>query len=87
MELEEQEALLALWREFLDGKAPTTAAMREFYFDVVAHSDHYRYGMAPELFDLLVHGVFELEQAVLWTSARRAGTSAQRVAEDGYRAA
>lgn len=80
MELEEQEALLALWREFLDGKAPTAAAMREFYVDVVAHSDHYRYGMAPELFDLLVHGVFDLEQAVLWTSARR-------VAEDGCRAA
>lgn len=79
MELEEQGALLELWNDFLAGLAgqvATAAAMREFYFEVVTHSPHYRYGMAPELFDLLIHGVFDLEQAVLW-SARRAADDHQ----------
>ena len=59
MKLEEQEALLDLWKGFLDGRAVDGALMREFYFDVVSYTRHYRYGMAPELFDLLVNGVFD----------------------------
>jgi len=72
MEREEQEALLDLWTEFLDGRALDGALMREFYFEVVSYTRHYRYGMAPELFDLLVNGVFDLEESVLWASAQRA---------------
>jgi len=71
MEREEQKALLDLWTEFLDGRAVKGALMREFYFEVVACTRHYRYGMAPELFDLLVNGVFDVEESVLWASARR----------------
>jgi hypothetical protein len=48
--------------------------MREFYFDVVAHSRHYRYGMAPVLFDLIIHGVFDEAQSALWSSARSAAS-------------
>ena len=65
MQLEEQEALLEMWKDFLNGRhlsggAPSGALMREFYFDIVSFSPHYRYGMAPELFDLLINGAFGL---------------------------
>lgn len=70
MELEEQEALLDLWTGFLDGRVPDGALMREFYFDVVSYTSHYRYGMAPELFDLLANGVFDVTQSRLWSAAQ-----------------
>ena len=91
MKLEEQEALLELWTDFLDGQAPTPAAMREFYFEVVAYSGHYRYGMAPEVFDLLIHGVFDVERASLWALGRpirdgHRANSMGRPIRDGHRA-
>ena len=70
MELEEQEALLDLWTGFLDGRAPDGSLMREFYFDVVSYTAHYRYGMAPELFDLLANGVFDVTRSRLWSVAQ-----------------
>ncbi len=70
MELEEQEALLDLWTGFLDGRVPDGGLMREFYFDVVSYTGHYRYGMAPELFDLLVNGVFDVTQSRFWSAAQ-----------------
>ncbi|NBC21994.1 MAG: hypothetical protein GVY21_00815 [Gammaproteobacteria bacterium] len=80
MQREEQEALLDLWTDFLDGRAPDGALMRDFYFEVVSYTAHYRYGMAPELFDLLVNGVFDLDDTVLWASARRATDDDHRAA-------
>jgi hypothetical protein len=76
MTLEEQRALLELWSQYLadHGRRPTAAAMREVYVDVVAHSRHYRYGMAPVLFDLIIHGVFDEAQSALWSSARSAAS-------------
>lgn len=72
MKLEEQEALLEMWKDFLGGQRPSAALMRAFYFDVVSHSPHYRYGMAPELFDLLINGPFELKASAKWSVAHRA---------------
>ncbi len=73
MQLEEQEALLDLWEDFLGSRAPDGALMREFYFEVVSYTRHYRYGMAPELFDLLVNGLFDAERSATWATAQRAG--------------
>ena len=78
MQPEEQEALLEMWKDFLvgrplSGRAPSGALMRAFYFDVVSFSPHYRYGMAPELFDLLVNGAFRAGEGGLWAAACRAG--------------
>lgn len=79
MSVEEQEALLEMWKDFLGGQRPSAALMRAFYVDVVSHSPLYRYGMAPELFDLLVNGIFQLKHSALWTRAYRDA--------DGHRAA
>lgn len=80
MERGEQRALLDMWTVFLAGRAPSGPLMREFYFDVVSYSPHYRYGLAPELFDLLINGVFELDQAVLWRVARETAGDDHRAA-------
>ena len=72
MKLEEQEALLDLWKEFLGRRRPSAALMREFYFEVVTYSRYYRYGMAPEVFDLLVNGTFGPADSELWAAAHRA---------------
>ncbi len=69
VDLEEQDALLDLWMDFLNGRQPSAALMREFYFDVVSYSRHYRYGMAAEVFDLLVNGRFELADSRLWSAS------------------
>ena len=72
MSQEEQQVLLELWREFLSGRRPTGALMREFYFDVVSDLDFHRYGMSAEVFDLLVNGPFRLEDSSLWAPTLRA---------------
>jgi hypothetical protein len=69
---EQQEAVVDLWRGFLAGRRPSGWLMREFYTDVFSRSDCYAYGLAPEVFDVLIHGAFYLEDAVLWSSAWRA---------------
>lgn len=71
MQLGEQKALLAMWTDFLAGRRRTGTLMREFYFEVVSYSCYYRYGMAPEVFDLLVNGPFEIRNSELWTAAYR----------------
>lgn len=75
MQLEEQEALLEMWTDFLEGRKPSAALMREFYFEVISRSRYYRYGMAPEVFDLLVNGPFEVLDTG-WAAGRRAGPAA-----------
>ncbi len=80
MNREEQVALLQMWTTFLGGRRPTGPLMREFYFDVVAYSPHYRYGLACELFDLIINGVFDLEQSVSWGVARKAADGDHRAA-------
>lgn len=76
MQLEEQEALLGMWMDFLEGRQPSAALMRDFYFDVISRSRYYRYGMAPEVFDLLVNGPFEARDKAGWDISRRAGPAA-----------
>ena len=66
MDIAEQQALLRLWNDYLDGREASSALMRDFYREAVPASGHYRYGMAPELFDLLVNGVFDPARARLW---------------------
>lgn len=66
---EQQEAVLDLWHGFLAGRRPSGRLMREFYTDVFSQSECYAYGLAPEVFDVLIHGAFDLEAAVLWSSA------------------
>jgi hypothetical protein len=73
MQLGEQEALLDLWMDFLNGRRPSGALMREFYFDVVSYSRYYRYGMAPEVFDLLINGPFSVRDGGMWSTAYRSG--------------
>lgn len=68
---EEQDALLGMWAEYLGDRPPSAPLMRAFYLDVVYFSPHYRYGMAPELFDLLVNGPFQPAEAGLWAAAHR----------------
>lgn len=73
MNREEQEAVRHLWQYFLAGRRPSGMLMRTFYVEVLAHTDHYRYGIAPEIFDVLINGVFEVEEdALLWSAAGRA---------------
>ncbi len=72
MELEEQEALLGLWIAFLDHRPPSAPLMREFYFGDVSRSQYYRYGMAAEVFDLLINGPFEPGSSRLWARSYRA---------------
>ncbi|MEQ8857536.1 MAG: hypothetical protein RIC56_02705 [Pseudomonadales bacterium] len=82
MEHEEQKALLRMWANFLAGRRPSGPLMREFYFNVVAYSSHYRYGLAPELFDLILNGLFDIEQSASWSLAQ------ETAAEEGdHRAA
>lgn len=70
---EEQRAVRHLWQQFLAGRRPSGILMRTFYVEVVARTEHYRYGIAPEIFDVLINGVFEVdEDAALWSAAWRA---------------
>ncbi|MDZ7671008.1 MAG: hypothetical protein U5Q16_16880 [Gammaproteobacteria bacterium] len=70
MNREEQRAVRHLWQHFLAGRRPSGMLMRTFYVEVLAYTDHYRYGSAPEIFDVLINGEFELgEDAVLWSKA------------------
>jgi hypothetical protein len=71
MNLEEQQRVLQLWIEFLADRRPTGRLIREFYFEVVSGSPGYRYGMAPELVDLILNGEFELSRCTLWTAPLR----------------
>ena len=66
MEQHEQLDLLDMWNDFLEGRRPSGRLMREFYFDVVSHSRLYRYGMAAELFDLLINGTFRFDDRKPW---------------------
>lgn len=66
MDLDEQRDVLRMWQEFLSRRRPSPRLMREFYFEVVARSSHYRYGMAAEVFDLLINGVFHFNGDKSW---------------------
>ncbi|MDA1076583.1 MAG: hypothetical protein O3A63_17790 [Proteobacteria bacterium] len=59
MEVSEQHELLTMWRGYLGAREPSYRNMRDFYLDVVLTSNLYRYGIAFEVFDIIMNGVFD----------------------------
>jgi hypothetical protein len=68
MDLAEQQLLLEAWRRYSRDRDLSNATLVEFYFDVVTALPFARHGLAFEVFDLIINGVFEL-QADAWRHA------------------
>jgi hypothetical protein len=77
MEVSEQHELLMMWRDYLGDRSPSFRNMRDFYLDVVLASSLYRYGIAFEVFDVIMNGVFDpaaasVKAAAVWQRGEQA---------------
>lgn len=64
----EQARLVSLWEGFLGDRTPTNDILRHFYLDVVIELDVYAYGIASEVFDVLINGVFDEARSHSWNA-------------------
>ena len=72
MTLEEQTKILAMWEAYLGGAKPEQSVdMVSFYVEIVRECPFYRYGLAYEVFDILVNGAFDPQTANLERYAER----------------
>ncbi len=82
MTLEEQEKIIAMWQAYMGDQHANqdTDATQEpggnrdmvsFYVEIVRECPFYRYGMAYEVFDIIVNGPFDPQHASLERYAER----------------
>ena len=85
MTLEEQTKIVAMWQAYVGNPVEDDAAadavpvaapeanrdMVSFYVEIVRECPFYRYGMAYEVFDVLVNGPFDPQTANLERYAER----------------